>query len=270
MDVNSIDNSLNNLGSISQQNLNQSGKSLSVNEANNDEAVNLSVSQVYQKKRDELSQSLRSLNEGLAFTSIVKKGLEKQGHAFENIQKELYKVNTDDPSYNPDQAKNDLAVHLQEFNNIAENTKFQEHTLLMKEFNVPDAKLNIVTKDVHYTLEATNTKDISTKLIQKLGANNLSTREDVSTALDDVQNSLTEIANVYNKYDEESKQIEQSARDTITESITLSRQNARSRTIDFGKETSDFSKTNVTSNMGHLIASQANIVQEQSVRLISK
>ena len=31
----------------------------------------------------------------------------------------------------------------------------------------------------------------------------------------------------------------------------------------------DFSKTNVNSNLGYLVASQANIVQAQSVRLLS-
>ena len=269
MDINAINNNIANLGNVGQQNLGKTGATQGTEQVN-DEALNLSISQVYHKKRDELSQSLQSLNEGLAFTGIAKQGLEKQGDSLENVQKELYKVNLDDPDYNATDTKNNLAVHLQEFNDIAEGTKFQKQTLLLKEFNVPEANLNIITKDAHYTLEATNTKDVSTKLIQKIGENPLNSREDVSKALDDTQQAINELATVYEKYSEQEKAIEQSARNTITESIQLSKENARIRTVDFGQETADFSKTNVTSNIGHLVASQANIVQEQSVRLISK
>ena len=42
-----------------------------------------------------------------------------------------------------------------------------------------------------------------------------------------------------------------------------------SKDKNFGKESSDFSKTNINSNLGYLAASQANIVQAQSVRLLS-
>jgi flagellin len=38
---------------------------------------------------------------------------------------------------------------------------------------------------------------------------------------------------------------------------------------NFGQDSTDFSKTNVSVNMGYLAASQANIVQAQSVRLLS-
>lgn len=269
MDINAINNSISNLGNVAQQNLGKTGASHSTEQIK-DEALNLTISQVYHKKRDELSQSLQSLNEGLAFTGVAKQGLEKQGDTLENVQKELYKANIDDSNYNPIDLKNNIAVHLQEFNDIAEDTKFKKQTLLVKEFNVPQANLNIITKDEHYTLEATNTKDVSTKLIQKIGENPLNSREDISKSLDDTQQAINELATVYEKYGEQEKAIEQSARNTITESIQLSKENARIRTIDFGKETADFSKTNVTSNIGHLVASQANIVQEQSVRLISK
>lgn len=269
MDVNAINNGLNNLANVSQQNLGKTSQTQNT-QSITDEALNLTVSQVYQQKRDELSQSLQSLNEGIAFTSIAKQGLEKQGDSLENVQKELYKANPDDPNYNATDIKNNIAVHLQEFNDIAEGTSYKKHTLLMKEFNVPEANMTIITKDDHYQLKATNTKDTSTKLIQNIGQNPLTSKEDISKALDDTQNAINELATVHEKYHQQEKAIEQSARNTITESIQLSRANARIRSIDFGQESSDFTSTNVTSNVGHLVASQANIVQEQSVRLISK
>lgn len=268
MDVNSINNSIGNLGSVSQQNLGKTGSAQGTNEIVKDEALNLTISQVYQQKRDELSQNLQSLNEGMAFTGIAKKGLEKQAVSLENIQQELYKVDTTNPNHNPTDIKNNLAVHLQEFNDIAENTTFKNDQILLKDFQ--SKEFNISTSNDNHTLEQTNTKNVSTKLIESINKNPLTAKEDVTNALDSVQTSLEEVAQLHGNYSKQEKEIEQSARQNITDSINLSRENARIRTVDFGQETADFSKTNVTSNVGHLVASQANIVQEQSVRLLSK
>lgn len=268
MDVNSINNNIGNLNSVPQHNLDRSDGPQATNQIVKDEAVNLTISQVYQKKRDELSENLQSLNEGLAFTEIAKQGLEKQNKSLENVQQELYNIDISNPEHNGTTVKNSIAVHLQEFNDIAENTTFKNEQILTKEFNAKES--NLTTTNNAYSLEKTNTKDISTKLIQKISKNELNSQEDIQQAIQDVQGSRADISKLHEGYSSQKTEIEQSARETITDSINLSKQNARTRTIDFGKETADFTKTNITSNIGHLIASQANIVQEQSVRLISK
>lgn len=268
MDVNSISNNIGNLNPVAQQNLDRTNNTHASSQIVKDEAINLTISQVYQQKRDELSQDLQSLNEGIAFTEIAKQGLEKQSKSLENIQQELYKVDTMDPEHNGTNLKNNIAVHLQEFNDIAESTTFKNEQILHKDFNSTDLNLSTPKKD--FVLESTNTKDISTKLIQKINDNSLTSQDDIHDAIDDVQVARKEVSGLHKKYTAQRNDIEEGARETITDSINLSRQNARIRTVDFGQETADFSKTNITSNIGHLIASQANIVQEQSVRLLAK
>ena len=62
---------------------------------------------------------------------------------------------------------------------------------------------------------------------------------------------------------EDKKQLIEDVRNRIDE------QRYNNNVIDFGRESSDFTKANININAGYLAASQANIVQEQSVRLLS-
>ena len=65
------------------------------------------------------------------------------------------------------------------------------------------------------------------------------------------------------------KNIELSAKENISQEDTVRVENSKYKEINFSNEVKDFSRTNIIANAG-LIASQANIVQEQSVRLLSK
>ena len=267
MDVNSINNGIGNLTSLPQNNLDKTNQSHASHEIVKDDALNVTITQSYQKARDELSQNLQSLNEGVAFTAIAKNALDKQSQSLENMQQELYKIDANTQNDATD-IKNGLAGYIQEFNDIAESTTFKNEQILLKDQKTEN--MNIVTPKDDFVMEQTNTKDISTKLIQSIHTNNFNTKEDVTKALKDVQTSIGEVAKLQEKYGELEKNIGNSARETITDQINLSKENSKARVIDFGSEVSDFNKSNITSNVGHLIASQANIVQEQSVRLLSK
>lgn len=268
MDVNNIQSSVNNLNNVPQQNLDKTQGSSNVNQVTNDEALNLTISQVYQKQRDELSQSLQNLNEGLAVTEIAKQGLQKQDNALKGVQQELYKVlNNEDEKRTATQVKDDLAQHLKTFSDVAETTKFQNKQILTVADNAES--FTISTKEKTYSIDPVETKEISSNLIQDIHNNPLRTRDDVNNALDSVQKATSGLNVHYENFTETQTQIENSARNTITDQINLSKENAK-RIVDFGEEMSDFSKTNITANAGYFVGSQANIVQEQSIRLIAK
>ena len=74
---------------------------------------------------------------------------------------------------------------------------------------------------------------------------------------------------MYEQFTDFGNKIETSARDTIKEQVNLYNENQMNKDKNFGKESSDFTKNNIIANSGYLAASQANIVQEQSVRLLS-
>ena len=91
----------------------------------------------------------------------------------------------------------------------------------------------------------------------------------VNNSMDKVASSSSKLQNIYDQFTDFGNKLEESARDSIKEQIDLFNQNKINKDRNFGKESSDFSKTNVNANAGYLAASQANIVQEQSVRLLS-
>ena len=80
---------------------------------------------------------------------------------------------------------------------------------------------------------------------------------------------INQLQSIYDQFTEFGNKLEYSARETIKEQVNLYNENKTNLDKNFGKESSDFSKTNVNSNLGYLVASQANIVQAQSVRLLS-
>lgn len=94
-----------------------------------------------------------------------------------------------------------------------------------------------------------------------------------STALQEVANkvrtSSNQLKNTYDEFTEFGNKLEYGARETIKDQVNLYNENKINKDRNFGKESTDFSKTNVNANMGYLAASQANIIQEQSVRLLS-
>mgnify|MGYP003571693946 CR=1 FL=1 len=268
MDVNNIQNNINNLNNVQQQNLDKTAASQGAKQVTNDEALNLTISQVYQKQRDELSQSLQNLNEGIAVTEIAKKGLQSQENSLKDIQQELYNVLTDDAANpNPTKIKDDLAQHLKNFNDIADSTSFQNKQILTK--NDQEEAFTISTKTETFSIEPIETKEITSELIQNIHNNPLSTNTNFNKGIEDVQQAINKINEFSNEFNEVQTQIKNSARETITDQVNLSQENAK-RVVDFGQETSDFSKTNITANAGYFVGSQANIVQEQSIRLLAK
>ena len=76
MDVNSINNNISTLNNPSSLQLEKSISSSKVSK-NNKDALNLTIND-YNKKRDELSLSVQSLNNGIGMTNVAQNAIEKQ------------------------------------------------------------------------------------------------------------------------------------------------------------------------------------------------
>jgi len=92
---------VNNLNSVSNVSVNNVPKqyvdkskfdgSVGIIDENND-ALKVSINEIYNKKRDELSHSLRNLNEGIAATQISVNALGKQQENLNHIGSALIKL----------------------------------------------------------------------------------------------------------------------------------------------------------------------------------
>jgi len=264
MDVNSINNNIATLNTSSSLNLDKVGSSKSVSKISED-STNLYINE-YNKKRDELSSNVQSLNDGIAVTKIAQDSIDKQQAFLKNIQTKLENSN----SY---EDKNDLKQSINEdlrsFNQVAYETKFNKESILASDYNSESTAIDINTKNGSFSIEKPNTQTYANDIFELSNNSDLNNPEALSGLINKVQTSSSQLQNTYNEFGEFGNKLETTARETIKEQINLYNENKVNKDRNFGQDSSDFSKTNVSSNLGYLAASQANIIQEQSVRLLS-
>jgi hypothetical protein len=264
MDVNSINSNISTLNTSSSLGLERTGSNKAVNNKNED-GTNLYISD-YNKKRDELSLNVQSLNEGIAISKIAQDSISKQQTYLTNIQT---KLENSDSYENKNDLKQSINEDLKSFNQIAYATKFKSENLLAIDYYDEKTTIDINTKNSNFSIEKPNTPTYANDIFELSNNSDLNNPEALQGLSSKVQNSSEQLQNSYNDFSEFGDNLKNSAKDTIQEQLNLYSENKMNKNRNFGQDSSDFTKTNVSSNMGYLAVSQANIVQEQSVRLLS-
>ncbi|MBU0924533.1 hypothetical protein KKG81_06570, partial [bacterium] len=229
------------------------------------DALNLNIND-YNKKRDELSLNVQSLNNGIAASKIAQNSIEKQQEYLSNIQDKLEKIsNYEDKN----DVKQSINQDLRSFNQIAYETKFNKESLLVVNNYDEKTSIDVNTKSSNFSIEKPNTATYANEIFETVNNSNLNDPNALNGVISKVANSAIQLQNTFEEFTEFGNRLETSARETIKDQINLFNENKFNKDKNFGNESSDFSKSNVNANVGYLAASQANIVQEQSVRLLS-
>jgi flagellin len=264
MDVNNI-NQVNNLGNISAQTTSSVNNTKAV-AATDKDASNVAIKDLAQGDRNTLSLTLKTLNEGIATSKIAQNALQKQAEVLDVLSSKLDEKNINNLSEDQqNEIKKAIVVSLQNFNEIAQDTKFNNNNLL----NQDEKYLNIATNNASFSIEMPNTTKISDNLITAFRGTNLNDPTSIDDLINQFKSSSTSISNTAKEFQNIEKNLQQVARDTIEEQMSALTTKAANNNINFGKEVLDFSKTNITSQLGFLVSSQANTAQAQSVRLLS-
>ncbi len=267
MDVNSINNNITSLNNIPQHHVDKSNGPVEIE--NKDEFLKLSISD-YNKKRDELSASLQAFNEGIGISRTAQNGLQKQEEFLQKAEDILTKLKDDQiVSDDKNELKNSINQELLNFREEAFQTKYKNENLLAIDDYEEKLSIDISTKEAYFSIDKPNTPDIVSQVAQIISSNDFNNPQGIENALNSIQNAQEQIQSIQSQFTNLEKNLESSARESIKDQIDLTKQNSASNEINFGKEANDFSKTNIQANVGYLAASQANIVQEQSVRLLS-
>lgn len=264
MDINAVsNNNISGLGSSSIQL--EKSQSKSAIDTSKGGSLNLSINE-YNKKRDELSLDVQSLNDGLAITKIAQNALEKQQEYLSNIQKKL--ENSTDLE-NKNDLKQSINEDLRAFNQIAYQTKYKGETLLVNNYYDEKTTIDISTKSQNYSIEKQDISTYANDIFETSNNNDLNIPEKIKDLTDKVSAYSSQLNNMYEKFTDFGNKLETSARESIKEQVNLYNENQINKDRNFGKESTDFTKNNIMANAGYLAASQANIVQAQSVRLLS-
>lgn len=268
MDVNSINNSISSLNSnVPSHQVDRATSSAKIEE--HDEFLKLSISD-YNKQRDELSQSLQAFNEGIGVSRTAINGLEKEQEFLTNIQDKLTQLKSDDNTdYDKNSLKNEINQDLLKFREEAFQTKYKNENLIVVDDYEENLSIDISTKEAYFSIDKPNTPEIAVEVAQEISKSDFNNPDALQATINKVENSTNQLQNLKDQFTDLGNKLESSARVSIQEQITLSNQNKITAEINFGKEANDFSKTNVQANVGYLAAAQANIIQEQSVRLLS-
>lgn len=270
MDINNVNNNIASLNSSSDYQLNKANGSSKVQD-NSSDFLHLTIND-YNQKRDELSESLQSFNTGIAITKVAENGLNKQEEILNNIQEKLNSL--DENTQNKNEIKNDLNKELMNFKEEAFQTKYQRENLIALDDYEENLAVTISTKEAYHSIDKPNTPQIANSLAQEFSRNDFNNEDALNLTKEQVALAQKEIQGYKDQFNDLGGKLESSARDSISTQVELSKLNMQNlkkgEEVNFGKEMNDFSKTNITSNIGYLAASQANIMQEQSVRLLSK
>lgn len=264
MDVNSVNSNISTLNTSSSLNLEKISSSKSISKISEDGA-NLYINE-YNKKRDELSSNVQSLNDGIAVTKIAQDSIDKQQSYLKNIQTKLENA---DLYENKNDLKQSINEDLRSFNQVAYETKFKRENIIASNYYDDKATIDVNTKSANFSIEKPNTPTYANEIFELSNSSDLNNPEALKELASKVQTSSNQLQNTYDKFTEFGNRLEYSARETIKEQVDLYNENKMAKDKNFGNDSTDFSKTNINANMGYLAASQANIVQAQSVRLLS-
>lgn len=264
MDVNSINNSINSLNNSASLQVDKSSKSKQVGKLNED-GLTLSIKE-YNNKRDELSLNVQALNNGIAITKISTNAIDNQKVYIENIQEKMSNIE----NY---QDKNDIKAEinqeLRSYNQIAYGTKFKNENLLVTNRYEDNPVIEVNTSNAYFSVEKPNTAQYSSDIFEAVNNYDLNKNENLNASIDTISSSYGKLQNNYEQFAQLGSDLEVNARDTIKEQQNLYTNNVLSKQRNYGDESSNFSKSNVSANSGYFVASQSNIVQEQTVRLLS-
>ncbi len=261
-------NNLNQVNNLSQnQSLNTTSNIQARQAINSDEkdALEVSIDNSLNSNRNSLSFTLEALNDGIATSQIAQNALQRQEDILANINQTFNNQdlnNLDEASQN--ELKKDIILSLQSFNEIANNTRYNNQTLL----NIDENYLNISTQSASFSIQIPNTLNISDSLITEFRQTDLTNLDSLNSLSNQFEQSQTQISNNLRELQDAQNRFQEVAKDSIQEQIEISNSQSTNN-IDFGREVVDFSKNNVTSQLGYLVSSQANTNQTQSVRLLS-
>ena len=266
MDVNGISNNISNLNQPSQLQVDKSLETKQVEKVDSESASSLSINE-YNKKRDELSLNVQSLNNGIAISDIATEALQKEQNFLQNIQDQLQDLkSTENKLEDKNNIKQAVNDNLKSFNQVAYETSYKNENLLSLDYYDENKEITINTDSQTFSIEKINTPDFANQIFELVNNSDLNDPTQLDAAISKVETSSTQIQNISDKFTEFGNIVEENARETIKDQVDLFNENDDK---NFGKDSLDFSKNNIFSNVGYLAASQANIVQAQSVRLLS-
>jgi len=267
MNINSSYVNAYDISGIQQNSLEKIGSALAINKASDDPA-GLAIGSALGVEKSSLSQAVENMNSGIAMSNIAQGGLSEQKNILENIKTETLKaMNGTMNESDRDIIANQINKYIEQYDNIANSTTYNGNSLLKTDGTSSD-DISIVDKESTIDMEKSDTLSVSDSLKAFMSdfSTNPSSRSTLLTVLDE---GINQLGSFQSDFGSAANAMESSARNSISTETQIASAQSTIMDIDYSKEVSDFSKTNLLSQIGLVMQSQANAIQGRNISLLT-
>ena len=276
MQINSYNSSLNqNIYLNANQALSKIATGVELNQAS-DDSSSLSISNSLLSQANGYSKSLENANSAIAATQIASSATNEQSKILDSIKENLLKASTDTTSQEGrDTILKDIKSQLEQLDKIASGTNYNGQTLLQKSStdssasDVQQYQSGLVGDSIIETSSVqSNTQGLGLTALVNQNSSNF-TSSDARNFLKTVDDAITGLNNINSEFGSVQNQLESSSR-TLMSQQTNTLNAASLFDTDYAKESANFSKQNILSQIGAYGQVQANNINQQTVlRLLS-
>jgi len=240
---------------------------LAINSAS-DDASGLTIATNLGVQKSSIAQSLENMNSGIAMTNIAQSGISSQKEILENIRTETIKAMNGTLNENDrQQIANTIEKYIEQYDNVAEQTSYNGNKLLKTDDTTSD-DISLSTEKSIIKLEKADTLGVSESLKSLL--QDFSTNpESMKKMITSVDKGLDTLADYASDFGSASNLMKSSARGAITTEKELAQARSTILDIDYSREVSDFSKSNIMNQIGIIMQTQANAMQSKNIALLS-
>ena len=257
------------------QSLNRIATGVELNQSS-DNASGLSIANSLTTQANGYSQAIENANSGIAATQIASGATNEQSKILDNVREKLLQASTATTSQEGRTALlKDIQSQLDQFNKIASGTNYNGQSLLQK------SSTDTSGSDVQqYQTGLDGSKIVETSSVQSntqgLGLNSLVNQDSTTFSSTDAKNFLSSVDKALNglndirsQFGSTQNQLESTSRNLVSQQTSTLNAASLFET-NYAKESSNFSKQNILSQIGAYGQAQANNINQQSVlRLLS-
>lgn len=217
------------------------------------DALVVDISKSSQETRSAYSQSLEKSMSIIATVQIVQKSLDIQEGILRKIQDTFSSFQSQEINQsNLDTLKTEISKFAQQVQTVNDATVYKNQNLFLEQNFPTDFK-----KPVDIVSELS--KDVSDLIID----------DDFEKINSQISSGLS----VTSEYKQVFQQVEddavQSAEEVMEDLKTAEQESQKANAKNFGKESNDFAKNTILSQMGYFLASQANANQDVNIKLLT-
>jgi flagellin len=219
-------------------------------------------------KQSSLLQSIDNMQSGIALSNIADSALEAQEGILEKIHTETLKAMNGTLNENDRESiANQISKYVGAYDSISQSTSFNSTTLL-KTNNDGTDDLSVFGDEGVINMGKVDTVTLSDSL--KSLMEDFSTNPDsMKKVLELVKDGIDQLSNYRSDFGSAANAMYSSAKHSIDSERVFAESQTTTLTMDIAKDVTDFSKNNISMQLGIFVQSQANASQGRAISLLS-